>query len=114
MAQGLVPESGTVAPAGNWDALSGQQVCRAQGSGPCVACQAQPCYHLQTSVTDLTRVLDFELDPSVWLPQGALNAVRLKTGLGPLGHLDTEIISLTLEIRDAGLPGAFRRSLFGG
>ena len=27
------------------------------------------------------------------------------TGLGPLGHLDTEIITLTLEISEVGLPG---------
>ena len=71
VAQGLVAEPWTVAPPGNRDALSGQQVCRVQGSGPCVACRAQPCHHLRSGLTDLTRDLDFELDPSVLLPQWA-------------------------------------------
>ena len=71
VAQGLVAEPWTVAPPGNRDALSGQQVCRVQGSGPCVACRAQPCHHLRSGLTDLTRDLDFELDPSILLPQWA-------------------------------------------
>ena len=67
VAQGLVPEPWTVARPGNRDALSGHQVCRVQGSGPCVAYRAQPCHHLRSGLTDHTWDLNF--DPSVLLPQ---------------------------------------------
>ena len=71
MTQGLVPEPWTVAPPGNRDALSGHRVCRVQGSAPWVSCQAQPCHHLWSGLADLTRDLNFKLDPSVLLPQWA-------------------------------------------
>ena len=114
VAQGLVPESCTVAPAGNWDALSGQQVCRAQGSGPWVACRPQPCHHLQTSLTDLTRVLHFELDASVLLPQWAHKCCEADDWFGSTRSSRHRANQLNTENKGCWAAWTSQESLFGG
>ena len=110
----LPSESWTVAPPRNWEAQSRHQNCCEQGSGPCVTCQAPPRHPLRSSLTDHTWDLTCSWRPisvSQWIYK---NCGPERLAPGPLCHQDTESITLTLEIRDAGLLGPLRRSIFGG